>query len=88
MVKPRTQLCTLIRRARKITDESPPPTLQDTFEDMVQKQDVKIVDLEHILHHEYELFPSGRRYMAPNCKTNSFRFSVVPLSIKFLNKKW
>lgn len=55
-----------------------PTLLQDLFDDTVRKQGLKIsVDTKHILHGEYELLPSGRRYRIPNWKTNRFKFSMV-----------
>lgn len=87
-VKLKAQLQTLIKRAGKIMGVAPPTALQDLFDETVKKLGVKISeDNEHILHGEYELLPSGRRYRFPNYKTNRFKFSMVPWSIKLLNSK-
>lgn len=37
-------------------------------------------DLPHMLHSEFELLPSGRRYRVLKCKLNSFKYSFVPTS--------
>ena len=42
-------------------------------------------DQTHILHTEYQLLPSGRRFRIPTCRLNRFRNSFVPTSIKILN---
>lgn len=84
-VKLKAQLQTLIKRAGKIMGLAPPTSLQDLFDETVRKEGLKILeDSEHILHGEYELLPSGRRYRLPNCKTNRFKFSMVPWSVKLL----
>lgn len=61
----------------------PSSSLQEVFEESVIKQALKITkDKNHILHNEYEMMPSGKRYRVPNCR---FTFSLVPLSVKLLN---
>ena len=87
-VKLKTQLQNLIKRAGKIIGMQPPCSLQEIFEETARKQGLKITcDPNHILHKEYEMLPSGRRYRLPNCKLNRYKFSFVPLSIKALNKR-
>lgn len=87
-VKLKAQLQTLIKRAGKIMGMPPPTSLQVLFDESVMRQGQTIAeDQEHILHGEYELLPSGRRYRLPNCKTNRFKFSVVPWSIRLLNSR-
>ena len=87
-VKLKTQLQNLIQRAGKIIGMQPPRPLQEIFERTLIKQGQKISqDPTHILHKEYEMLPSGRRYRVPNCKLNRYKFSFVPLSIKALNTR-
>ena len=87
-VKLKTQLQNLIQRAGKIIGMQPPCPLQEIFERTLIKQGQKISqDPTHILHKEYEMLPSGRRYRVPNCKLNRYKFSFVPLSIKALNTR-
>ena len=61
-------------------------TLLFTYEQTVLRQAQRTVtDPSHILHLEYDLLPSGRRYRVPHCKLKHFKNSFVPTSIKFLN---
>ena len=87
-VKIKSQLQNLIRRAGKIIGVQPPCSLQELFERTVMKQGSKITrDPTHILHREFELMPSGRRYRVPTCRLNRYKFSFVPLAIKALNDR-
>ncbi len=43
-------------------------------------------DLSHVLHSQYELLLSGRRYRAQRCKLNRFKNSFVPVSVGILNR--
>ena len=83
----KSQLQNLVKRAGKIIGMQPPCSLQDIFNQTVRKQGLKIIrDPNHILHKEYELLPSGRRYRTLSCGLNRYKFSFVPLSIQELNK--
>ena len=87
-VKLKSQLQNLIKRAGKIIVKQPPCTLQEIFEQTLIKQGRKIAsDPTHILNGEFEMLPSGRRYRAPNCRLNRYKFSFVPLAIKALNSR-
>ena len=87
-VKLKAELQTLIKRAGKIMGMPPPTSLQALFDETVKRQGLKIIeDDEHVLHGEYEILPSGRRYRLPNFNTNRFKFSMVPWSIKLLNSR-
>ena len=87
-VKLKSQLQNLIKRAGKIIGMQPPCSLQEICERTVMKQSLKITrDTSHILHREFEVLPSGRRYREPNCRLNRFKFSFVPLAIKALNDR-
>ena len=64
------------------------PTLQTVFDETIIRQAQKIIsDPTHVLHPEYQLLPSGRRFRVPQCRLNRFKNSFVPLSIKALNGK-
>ncbi len=64
------------------------PTPQALFEETVNRQAQKIIsDPTHVLHSEYQLLPSGRRFRVPMCRLNRFKNSFVPLSFKALNDK-
>ena len=87
-VKLKSQLQNLIKRAGKIIGMQPPSSLQEIFEETAMRQCLKITrDPNHLLHSEYELLPSGRRYRLPKCRMNRYTFSFVPLSIKSLNSR-
>ncbi|KAJ8400194.1 hypothetical protein AAFF_G00398880 [Aldrovandia affinis] len=43
-------------------------------------------DPSHILHLEFELLPSGKRFRLPQCKLNRLKNSFVLHSISLLNK--
>ena len=86
-VQSKSQLSRLMRSAMKITDStSPTISLQEIFEQTLRRQSVKIIyDTKHVLHNEFQLLPSGRRYRTPPCRLNRCKYSFVPLSIKQLN---
>ncbi len=61
--------------------------LQSLFDLCVLEQVKRILDdPSHILHLQYELSLSGRRYRAQRCKLNQFKNSFVPASICVLNR--
>lgn len=77
----------LVKMVCKIVGTQSPFSLQDIFGETVRKQGLKIAkDPSHILHKNYELMTSGRRYRLP-CKLNRYKLSLVPLSIELLNSK-
>ena len=86
-VQSKSQLSRLLRTAMKITGStSPVISLQEMFEQTLRRQSVKIIyDNKHVLHNEFQLLPSGRRYRTPPCRLNRYKYSFVPLSIKQLN---
>ena len=87
-VKLKSQLHSLINRAGKIMGAPPPSSLQEIYNDTARRQGLKITnDPDHVLHREFELLPSGRRYRFPNCRLNRFKFSFVPSAIKILNSQ-
>lgn len=87
-VKLRTQIQRLTNMAGKIIGMPLPASPQEIFEETMIRQSLKITsDPSHVLHTEYQMMPSGRRYRLPNCKRNRYKFSLVPLSIKLLNSK-
>ncbi len=84
----KAQITRLTQRAMKIMGVKQHPTPQALFEETVTRQAQKIIsDPTHVLHSEYQLLPSGRRFRVPKCRLNRFKNSFVPLSIKALNDK-
>ena len=84
--KLKTKLARLVHTAMKVIGKRDYQTLQSIYQQTVFRQAQRIVnDPFHILHSEYDLLPSGRRYRVPHCKLNRFKNSFVPTSITFLN---
>lgn len=85
-VQSKAQITRLIQTAMKIMGVSQHPSLQAIFQQTITRQAQKIIsDPTHVLHPEYQLLPSGRRYRVPLSRYNRFKHSFVPLSIKALN---
>lgn len=83
----KNKLSRLIHAAGKIIGVKEHFSSQSIYEQATLQQANKIVcDPSHILHGEYELLPSGRRFRVPHCRLNRFKNSFVPVSIKLLNK--
>ena len=81
-----TPPCKPINRATKLLGNEALPTLQDVFHKSVQKLALKrSTDPTHVLHSQYELLPSGRRYRVHKCRTNRYKHSFVPNSVQFSN---
>ena len=40
---------------------------------------------KHVLHNQFEIMQSGKRYRCLICRTNRYRFSFVPSAIRALN---
>ena len=61
-------------------------TLTALYERLAVNKATKILaDDTHILHGEYILLPSSRRFRTTTCKTNRKRLSFIPMSIRLLN---
>ena len=43
-------------------------------------------DDSHPLHSEFQLLPSGRRFIVPRCRTQQYKNSFVPAAITQMNK--
>lgn len=43
-------------------------------------------DTAHPLHSEFQLLPSGRRFLVLSCKTKRYKNSFIPAAIRHLNK--
>ncbi|KAL0175519.1 hypothetical protein M9458_027849, partial [Cirrhinus mrigala] len=66
------RLQAIVRTAERIIG-APLSTLQELYSSRVRKRAQKItLDPSHPSHHLFELLPSGRRYRAPNTRTNSY----------------
>lgn len=87
-VKDKTRIQKLINVAMKTIGCKNIPLLQKIFESTVLTLAKKITsDPEHVLHREYEVLPSGRRFRALRYKSNRYKFSFLPTSVAFLNKQ-
>ena len=85
-VQLKSKIGRLIQSAMKVMGRSEKLPMQSIYEQSVLRQAEKILsDQTHILHTEYQLLPSGRRFRVPTCRLNRFRNSFVPTSIKILN---
>ena len=61
-------------------------TLTALYERLAVNKATKILaDDTHILHGEYILLPSSRRFRTTTCKTNRKQLSFIPMSIRLLN---
>ena len=88
-VQLKSKLLRLRQVAFKIMGVEGQPTLQAIFDQAALKLAGRIVsDPTHVLHGEYQLLPSGRRYRVPMGHRNLNRLKkyYVPLSIKLLNE--
>lgn len=53
---------------------------------ILQKANKMINDPFHILHSEFEMLPSGRRFRSRLCRLNRLRNSFIPRAISAANK--
>ena len=82
----KSKLQRLVQTAMKVMGRTEKLSLESIYDQSVLRQAQRVLsDPSHILHMEYELLPSGRRYRIPKCKLNRFKHSFVPTSIKILN---
>lgn len=44
-------------------------------------------DRRHLLHKEFELLPSGRRFKVPRCESKDCKNSFVPAAVTLMNKQ-
>lgn len=87
-VKMRAQLNYLLRVAAKIMPIQTLSLLQNISElCMIQQANKILLDSLHVLHPEYVLMNSGRRYRVPLCRHNRYKHSFVPLSVKLINEQ-
>ena len=89
-VRSKAQINRLAQIALKVMGVREHPTLQAIFEESVVKKAKRIIaDPSHVLHSEYELLPTGRRYRVPvkNKKRhlNRYKYSFIPISVTLLN---
>ena len=86
-VQLRNKLSRLIHAAGKITGVKEQVSSQTIYDQATLQKAYKIInDPSHILHSEFELLPSGRRFRVPHCRLNRFKNSFIPASIKMVNK--
>lgn len=87
-VQMKAQIDSLVRVAGKIMGIKTISSLPEMFEICtVQCANRILQDPLHVLHSEYTLMNSGRRYRVPLCRHNRYKHSFVPLSVKLINKQ-
>ena len=84
-VKEKTKISRFIKEASKIIN-----TNLDSFDEVhlksVERKAFSIINNKsHVLHSEFCLLPSGRRYAQMKCRTNRHGRTFVPVAIKTLN---
>ena len=63
------------------------PNVETLYTKQVQRLTSSILnDSSHSLHTEFQLLPSGRRFIIPRCKTKRHKNSFVPAAITLRNK--
>ena len=84
-VRDRNSLNNVVRVCSKIIGVQQ-KTLRTIWEErVVQKARGIILQPNHILHSEFILLSSGRRFKAPLTKTNRYSMSFIPSAIRLLN---
>ncbi len=85
-VQLKTQINGLVQHAMKIMGVKDHVSLQTIYEQSILRHARKILsDQSHILHSEYELLPSGRRFRVPRSGLNRYKHSFMPTSVNILN---
>ena len=85
--KDKNNLQRIVNISSKVTGVTQ-STLTALYEKQVVNKATRILaDDTHVLHADYILLPSSRRFRTVTCKTNRKRFSFVPMSIRLLNDK-
>lgn len=87
-VQLKSRINNMVKAAMKVIKQKDFPSLHTICESTVVRHAHRILkDTSHILHFEYKLLPSARRYRVSRCKSNRFKLSFLPTSITLLNKK-
>ena len=85
--KDKNNLQRIVNISSKVTGVTQ-STLTALYEKQVVNKATRILaDGKHVLHADYILLPSYRRFRTVTCKTNRKRLSFVPMSIRLLNDK-
>ena len=86
-VKNRVLLDRVVRSASK-TIGTALPTVDELYETYMMKKTMDILkDTSHPLHEFYYVAQSGYRYISERTRTNRYRNTLRPTSIKLLNAK-
>ena len=87
-VKSKAQICNLVKTAGKIMGYPPPPAPQDIYvQSVIRQANNTRGDPSHVLHSQFEMLNSGRRYRLPLCKLNRYKNSFIPQSIRLINEQ-
>ncbi|XP_077990622.1 uncharacterized protein LOC144444944 [Glandiceps talaboti] len=83
--KDRAKLNRIVRTASRIIGIGL-PSLESLFNSRVTRKTKSVIkDINHPAHTLFELLPSGTRYRSIKTKTNRFKNSFYPLSVRILN---
>ena len=86
-VKNRNALLKIVNVCSKIIGEQQRDLSQFCNTQTRKKARLILSIADHVLQKEYELLPSCRRFRAQKCKTNRFKFSFIPTSVRLLNER-
>ena len=85
--KDKNNLLRIVNISSKVTGVTQ-STLTALYEKQVVNKATRILaDDTHMLHADYILLPSSRRFRTVTCKTNRRRLSFIHMSIRLLNDK-
>lgn len=81
----RDTLARLLLAAGKIMGVKEHFSSKNIYEQAIlQKANQMINDASHILHSEFEMLPSGRRFRNPLCRLNRLRINRPPVALYFV----
>lgn len=87
-VQLKAKLGRLVKTALRIVGHQDQGYMQSLYEKSVLREALKILeDPTHILHQEFTLLPSGKRFRTLNCRLNKYKNSFVPTAIRMLNDR-
>ncbi len=86
-IQVKSKLARLLKIAMKTIGRKEYLSLESLHEQSVLREAHQILaNPLHVLHTEYELLPSGRRYRFPMCRYR-FKKYFIPMSVKMLNNE-
>ena len=85
-VREKSKISRLIKEAAKITNHQLDGIDKIQLKAIERKSFEILNNKKHVLHHEFNSLPSGRRYREIKCRTNRYKFTFIPQAIKAINK--